>query len=205
MHTARFPGVILAGGAATRMGGGDKPLISLQNKPILTWIIDRVGPQLAELAINANGNPKRFEAYPYPVLPDQVADLGPMAGILAAMVWGKQIMPHSTHVLIVPGDTPFLPLGLVDRLSASAPAHPLAISTAKSGNRLHPTIALWPLAAQSEVAGQLRAGNGQRVLDWLDQLGSVPVEWPIVPYDPFFNINTPENRTEGERIAKNFF
>lgn len=201
MLLARFPAVILAGGAASRMGGGDKPLALLQTKPILEWIIDRLRSQISKLAISANGDPTRFSGFPFPILPDHVPGLGPMAGILAAIVWARQVMPDATHVLTVPGDTPFLPLDLVDRLSASLPDHAFTMSAAMSGDRLHPTAALWPLAAQDSISQKLRAGDGQRVLNWFDELGGLSVQWSTVPYDPFFNVNSPNDKDEAERIA----
>ena len=72
-------GVILAGGLATRMGGGDKGLLPLGDSTILGHVIDRLAPQVAGLALNANGDPARFAALGLPVIADSIAGFaGPL-------------------------------------------------------------------------------------------------------------------------------
>lgn len=67
-------GVILAGGQATRMGGGDKGLLALGDGVILDHVLARLGPQVGAVALNANGAPDRFAGFGLPVLPDPIAD-----------------------------------------------------------------------------------------------------------------------------------
>lgn len=200
MRANLFPAIVLAGGSARRMGGGDKPLVAVQGRPILDWIVARVQPQVTALAISANGDPSRFARYPFDILPDHAPELGPMAGILAGMVWAERTQPEATHILTVSGDTPFLPSDLVERLAAALPDQAISMTTAKSGGRLHPAVSLWPIAARGDIQTRLGAGNGKRVMEWTDRLNAVPVGWPVEPHDPFFNVNTPGDLIEAERI-----
>jgi len=194
--------VILAGGAARRMGGGDKPLRLLKGKPILDWIVARIRPQVRFLAISANGDPERFSAYKLPVLPDRLPDLGPMAGILAAMEWAYETNPTASHILTLSGDTPFLPSDLIERLSRPAFDNASDIVAAASAGQIHPTIALWPMAARTNIKKALNENKGRRVSDWLSILNHQSVAWDHLPFDPFLNVNTPDDLQEAEKIAR---
>jgi molybdopterin-guanine dinucleotide biosynthesis protein A, proteobacterial len=176
--------VILAGGRATRMGGGDKPLISLRGKPLLDHVIARIDPQVEAMAISANGDAARFAAYGLPVLPDATGDYpGPLAGIVAGMDWAAA--KGFTHLLSVPGDTPFLPADLVIRLAR----HPFAMP--ESQGRKHPVVALWPVMLRDGVRKALAAGE-RRVGRVAADFGARTVRFDG-PEDPFFNVNTPED------------
>jgi molybdopterin-guanine dinucleotide biosynthesis protein A len=194
-----YSAVILAGGAARRLGGGDKPLRTLGGKPILQWIIERIQPQVQFLAISANGDPSRFSTYALPILPDQSPDLGPMSGILASLEWTKRTTPNASHVLTLSGDTPFIPLDLVHRLSSAPDIGASDIITASSAGHPHPTIAFWPVSAIEPIKNALSEHKNRRVLDWLSIFTAHAVEWDTQPIDPFFNINTPDDLEEAER------
>ena len=194
----RPPALILAGGLATRMGGGDKPLLMLRGQPLLRHVIDRLAPQAGLLALSANGDPERFAAFALPVLADAVLDregrqIGPLAGILAGLAW---IAPQTPYLLSVAGDTPFLPLDLAARLlTAAAPERP---ALACSGGRQHPTAALWPLALADDLRAYVQGGE-RRLMPWFARHSAAPVEWPTLPVDPFLNINRPEDLRDAER------
>jgi len=177
------------------MGGGDKPLRRLGGRPLLAHVLDRIGPQCAGLAINANGDAARFAGYGLPVWPDSVPGRpGPLAGILAAL----EASP-APLVLTVPGDAPFLPLDLVARLHAARRASGCAIACAASGGRVHPPVALWPVA----LAGALRAAlaEGMREVGrFAEAMGVARVDWPATPRDPFFNVNTPQDLALAETL-----
>ncbi|MFL1463345.1 molybdenum cofactor guanylyltransferase MobA [Roseococcus sp. DSY-14] len=190
-------GVVLAGGLARRMGGGDKPLRELGGRPILAHVLERLAPQVAGVAINANGDAARFAAFGLPVWPDTLPDHpGPLAGILAAM----ENSPCE-WVVTVPGDGPFLPADLVARLHAARDEAGTPLACAASGGWAHPPIALWPRA----LAGALRAAvqRGERKIDrWTATLGCAQAPWPVQPLDPFFNANTPEELAEAEALLQ---
>lgn len=182
-----LPGVILAGGRATRMGGGDKGLLSLGDGPMLAHVITRLAPQVGPLALNANGDPARFAAFGLPVLADEVAGFpGPLAGILAAMDWAAA--QGAEQVLTAAADTPFLPLDLAVRLrAAKAP-----VALAKTASGLHPTFGLWPVALRASLADAIASGT-RKVAAWALGEGAVAVRFDDTPLDPFFNINTPQD------------
>ena len=195
---AGLSAVVLAGGLARRMGGGDKPLVSLGGRPLLRHILERIGPQVSGIALNANDDPARYRSYALPILPDSVAGRpGPLAGILAALDWAAaQAQPD---VLTVPGDTPFLPVDLMARLAAAVAAGaPAAI--ASSGGRRHPIAGLWPTAAREDLRRAVTEEGLRRVEDWVVRLGAVTVDFAIDPVDPFFNLNTPEDVIVAERL-----
>src|SRR4249920_65280 len=115
--TGKPLGVVLAGGLARRMGGGDKARLRIGDRTILERVLARLKPQCAALILTANGDPTRFADTGLAVVPDSVPDFaGPLAGILAALDWAAAHAPGLAEIVSVPGDCPFLPRDLVARL-----------------------------------------------------------------------------------------
>jgi molybdopterin-guanine dinucleotide biosynthesis protein A len=203
----RIAGVALAGGMSRRMfrdqGQGDKGLLALGSATMLGHVIRRLAPQVDMIALNANGDPKRFDEFQLPVLPDTVeGGVGPLAGVLSGLLWAAT--HGATHIATVSGDAPFIPLDLVARLSAAVAPGTTAIAIARSGGELHPVIGLWPVALADDLDACLRKGI-RKVLAWTDRHGTVPVDFPMIetgegPLDPFFNANTPEDLAEARRL-----
>ena len=193
--------VILAGGRATRMGGGDKPLRSLQNVPILAHVIARVARSGHQLVINANGDPSRFAPFGLPVIADAMSDFpGPLAGILAGLDWAAA-QGHTTDVMSVPGDCPFIPHDLAERLDAVRKSAGLPLACAGSGGWTHPVIGLWPLTLREALREAL--ASGERKIDrFTGRFGCATAEWLSLPHDPFFNVNTPEDLLEAEAMLQ---
>ncbi|MEL6520322.1 MAG: molybdenum cofactor guanylyltransferase MobA [Pseudomonadota bacterium] len=191
---SRVLGVILAGGQATRMGGGDKGLLDLGGQTMLARVITRLSPQVDDMVLNANGDPARFAAYSLPVVPDSIADFpGPLAGVLAGMDHAAE--RSINHVLTVAADTPFFPLDLRARL-AEDPAT-IRLAATREGDRTyrHPTFGLWPTALREDLRQALKDGLRKVVL-WTDRHGTGQV---LFPEDAFFNVNTPEDLAEAQR------
>jgi molybdenum cofactor guanylyltransferase len=192
-------GVILAGGLARRMGGGDKPLRHLAGKPILAHVMERIRPQVARLILNANGDPARFASWGLPVVADPMPDFpGPLAGVLAGMRWAAANAPEAADILTIPGDTPFLPRDLVERLVAGRSQQPIAC--ARSGDRIHPVIALWPVRLADDLAQALTSGT-RKILAWAEGHGLASVVFDTRPVDPFFNVNHPEDLAAAAQFA----
>ena len=195
-------GVILAGGQATRMGGGDKGLRSVAGKPLLAHVIDRLGPQVAGMALNANGDPARFDMFALPVIPDSLPDWpGPLAGVLAGMDWAEA--QGAEAVVSVAADTPFFPHDLIARLQAAAGPSGLALAGSRMEGKLwrHPTFGLWPVALRDDLRSALQGGLRKVVL-WTDAHGAGCAEFASDPFDPFFNINTPEDIGTAEELVR---
>ena len=198
-----IPAVILAGGLARRMGGGDKTLREVAGETILSRVIARLTPQATPIALNANGDPARFAALGLPVLPDSIADYpGPLAGVLAGLDWAASL--GATHVLSVAADTPFFPADLASRLTgAVSDDTPIALAATREGDRTirHPTFGLWPTALRDDLRAALTDGLRKVVL-WTDEHGAATVVFDTDPVDPFFNINTPEDLARAEALAQ---
>ena len=135
--------IVLAGGRARRLGGVDKGLIAVAGEPILARLAQRVGPQCAGLALNANGDPARFAAIGLPVIDDDIGGFaGPLAGVLAGMDYVAANFPDTPLIVTVPGDTPFIPRDLVARLEqAGAQA---CADTAMSARLARPPVPAAP-------------------------------------------------------------
>lgn len=193
-------GVVLAGGLARRMGGGDKPLRLLGGKPMLDHALGRLSPQVAAVVINANGDPDRFAGYGLPVVADGLADYpGPLAGILAALDWAAAQRPDLPWLVSVPGDSPFIPLDLVARLHAAREAAGVPLACARSAEQTHPPVGLWPVALREDLRTALT--SGERKIDrWTARHGCAHADWPDRPVDPFFNANAPEDLEAAERL-----
>jgi molybdopterin-guanine dinucleotide biosynthesis protein A len=194
-------GVILAGGLARRMGGGDKPLRLLAGRPIIGHVIARLRPQLSGLAINANGDPGRLAGFGLPVVEDTIpGHQGPLAGILAGLLWVRKACPGATHLLTMPGDTPFLPADLVARLDRARVRAGAQIAQAESGGKLHPVVSLWAVELVEPLGLALDAGV-RRVRAFQEGFPVVVESFAVDGGDPFHNVNTPEDLAEAERLA----
>ena len=195
-------GLILAGGQARRMGGGDKPLMRLGGRTLLDRVVERLGPQCgAGLALSANGDPGRFQGFPGPILPDTVPGLpGPLAGLLAGLDFAAEHRPEVTHVLSAPGDAPFLPDDLAARLRQALDG--AAITLATSGGRQHYTVALWPVGLRADLRRALVERDERRVGVFIARHGAALVDWPAGRIDPFLNVNTPEDLAAAERSLR---
>ena len=189
-------GVILAGGLATRMGGGDKGLLALGRGTLLDHVIDRLEPQVAGLALNANGDAARFDRFRLPVLPDSIEGYaGPLAGVLAGLDWAAE--QGADTIVTAAADTPFFPPDLVPQLLLAAEGmdHPLALAATpdpKRGIARHPTFGLWPAALREDLRAALQGGL-RKVVMWTDRHNGRQALFPVGTIDPFFNVNTPED------------
>lgn len=193
-------GVVLAGGLARRMGGGDKPLRLLAGRPMLMHVLERLAPQVAAAVINANGDPARFAAFGLPVVPDGVEGYaGPLAGVLAALDFAAERRRDCAWIVSVPGDSPLIPRDLVARLHAARAAAGVPLACARSGGFAHPPIGLWPVALREELRAALLAGE-RKIDRWTARHGCAEAEWPTAPFDPFFNANTPEELEQVEAL-----
>jgi molybdopterin-guanine dinucleotide biosynthesis protein A len=193
-------GVVLAGGLARRMGGGDKPLRLLGGRPMLDHVLARFAPQVASMVLNANGDPARFAAHGLPVVPDGLPDHpGPLAGILAALDWAAQHRPGAAWVVSVPGDSPFIPADLVARLHAARAAAAVPLACARSGGQAHPPVGLWPVALRADLRAALLAGE-RKIDRWTARHGCAHADWADTPVDPFFNANAPEDLAAAEAL-----
>lgn len=198
-------GVLLAGGLARRMGGGDKPLRSVGGVTLLDRAVARIGPQCDGLIVNANGDPARFAGLGLPVVADTVEGFaGPLAGILAALEWMAAQRPGTDWLVSIPTDSPFLPSDLVPHLHAARRAAGTALACARSGDQTHPVVGLWPVSLAADLRHALVVEDMRKIDRWTARHGIAAAAWPTLPYDPFFNANRPEDLAEAETILARF-
>lgn len=196
------PAVILAGGLARRIGGGDKPMREIGGQTILNRVIARLTSQCSGLILNANGDPVRFSGFGLPVVADSVADFpGPLAGILAALDWAAEQRSGLRWIVSAPGDCPFLPRDLVARLHEARDRQDAELAVAVSGGRTHPVIGLWNVTLRDELRQALTSEGIRKVDRWTARYRLAAVSWPTAPFDPFFNVNTTDDLAEAERLA----
>ncbi|MEA2942767.1 MAG: molybdenum cofactor guanylyltransferase [Bradyrhizobium sp.] len=196
------PGVLLAGGLARRMGGGDKPMRTIGGRTILDRVIARLAPQCDGLILNANGDPARFVAFCLPVVADTVQDFrGPLAGILAALDWTAANRPDVGWILSAAADCPFLPRDLVARLQHARIEQDAQLAVAASDGQSHPVIGLWSVALREELRHALVKEDIRKIDRWTARYRLATVTWPATPLDPFFNANTMDDIAEAERLA----
>lgn len=194
-------GVILAGGLSTRMGGGDKSLMALAGQPLIKHVLDRLAPQVGESIINANGDATRFADFGVPVVPDSIAGFaGPLAGILAGMDYAHN--QGHTHVVTAAADTPFFPLQLTHWLFEGRYSINIAkTASAIDRHNMHPTFGLWDVALREDLRTALN-GDMRKVMAFVKQYPWRSVEWVVDGYDPFFNVNTPQDMEQAELIFR---
>ncbi len=192
MKSGRIAGLVLAGGLARRMGGGDKPLLEVAGRPMLVRVIAALG--VAPIAISANGDPARFAAFGLPVLSDGAFQgEGPLAGLLAGLQWAASL--GMTGLLTAPGDTPFLPAGLAERLQP-------APCCAASAGKQHYLVAVWPVSCANTLHSVLSTSGSRRVGDFAARIGMRYVDFPVPNGDPFANVNTQDELVRARSVVR---
>ena len=195
-------GLVLAGGLARRMGGGDKALIRIGNETILSRTLSRLRPQVSGVVLNANGDPARFASFGLPVVADSVPDFaGPLAGVLAGLDWIAANRPETEWMVSVPGDCPFLPRDLVARLHAARIAEGKPLACAHSGDWRHPVVGLWQVSLRENLRHAITGEDLRKIEVWTARHGIALADWPTEPVDPFFNVNTPEDVEMATKLA----
>jgi molybdenum cofactor guanylyltransferase len=194
-------GIVLMGGLSRRMGGGDKGLRDLGGMSLLARVVAAMRPQCESLVLNANGDPARLGEFGFPIVADDVQGFpGPLAGILASLDWIAAHFPDVEYAVSVPADTPFLPDDLAARLMESREKHNALAACARSGGWTHPLVALWPVAIRQDLRHALVKEDRRKVDDFLRGYPYTVVDWPMEPFDPFFNVNEPGDLAAAETI-----
>ncbi|SLN69715.1 Molybdenum cofactor guanylyltransferase [Oceanibacterium hippocampi] len=197
----RILGLLLAGGQARRMGGGDKCLRPLGGRTLLDHVIARARPQVDDLIINANGDPARFARWRMPVAADVVEGFaGPLAGILTGLDWAARATSSFDYVLSLPTDAPLIPADLADGLLAGLRSEAAELACAASDGRSHPVIGLWPVALREALRRAMTEEDIRKIDRWTARYRLATVDWPSEPFDPFFNANRPADLEEAGRL-----
>lgn len=191
-----IPAVILVGGVGRRMGGVDKPLMLLAGRPLLSYVIEALAPQTPYIALATRADPEPYRSFDLPLLPDRIADQGPLTGLRSALEWAKTTGPDRSHVALLAGDTPFIPSDLFTRLGAARSQQNACIFAVSKG-QIHFSIGLWPLLTHAMLEAHDGPKDDRSLRGLAHHIGYETAEW-IDEADPFFNINTPDDLAVAE-------
>ena len=201
-QSSKIGGVILAAGRARRMGDlgrGDKATVNLAGKTLLQHVCERARPQVDKLVINTHHNGKHFAALHDGIVPDRLTGfLGPLAGLHTAMHHFARDCELLASFAV---DTPFVPLDFVASARAVMLTHNASIVQARCQERIHPTIALWSIQLLPSLEDALMNGI-RKIDDWSSQHPTAYVEYDPQPFDPFFNINSPNDLKKAQEYIK---
>ena len=199
----KVAGVLLAGGRARRMGGGDKCLRPLGDRAVLQHVIDRARPQVSVLMLNANGDAARFSRFGLPVVNDVIEGFaGPLAGILTGLEWTRARAPECPWLASFATDAPFFPTDMVPRLLAAAKEQKAVMACAASNGRSHPVFGLWPANLVEDLRHALELEGVHKIDAWTARYRLATVKFAADPHDPFLNINRPEDLLAAERLLQ---
>lgn len=195
-------GVILAGGLARRMGGQDKGLLQLGGKPILEHVIKRLEPQVDAVILNSNSSDATVTAYGLPIVPDIIPDrAGPLAGVLSGMEWVRANRPAARWIVTAAVDTPFFPMNLVSALLRSIAEQNAELACAASNDRHHPVFGMWPVRLTAELRHAVTHEGIRKVDAWTSRYRLATADFTKPGYDPFFNVNRPEDLEKAGKLA----
>ena len=203
INSNQLLGVILAGGLSRRMDGDEKSLMPLGSKSLITHVVSRLNTQLSEILLNANGDATRFDFLNLPIQADTVEGFaGPLAGVLAGMNWAIQHRPDMTHIITVASDTPFFPEEYVISMLQEANEKQAHIALAGSNDRHHPVFGLWPISLHDELQKFLIDEGNRKVMLFVERYANCRVDFQANEVDPFFNVNTPEDLAQANRLLE---
>lgn len=195
-------GAILAGGQARRLGARGKSRLELGGRPLISHVLDRIRGQVSRTVVNA---PEEFRDLGLSVVPD-LSDggrvetfAGPLVGILSVLEWAAREGGFG-WVATFPTDTPFLPLDFTARALQAVTGAGAELACAASGDRVHPVIGLWPVGLAPALRRAVVDEGLRRADGVLERFRAARISYPATPIDPFFNVNTPDDLAEAERI-----
>lgn len=187
--------LVLAGGRGSRLGASvPKPLVRLAGRTLLERVLAAIPDGIGPIILNANEG-DGFEAFGLTVLPDvRPGFAGPLAGIETAARSGLLEAAATTHLLVLPGDTPFLTHEVLDPLIVAPGPLP---QVARYEGHLQPAVALWPLSRLAGLSAFLDEPRKHAIRSYLDRTGFAAID--LEGDDPFFNVNTPMDLDAAER------
>lgn len=184
--------IVLCGGTGSRLGAADKTLVPVLDRPLVSYAIDGLAPQVGQVVLSCGRDPLPYAALGYSVVADARPDEGPLGGVASALE-----TVDSDWILVHPGDMPFPDRGLVARLGPTADARGLAVP--RTGRQRQHLVLLLSRAMAAQLAAFYDSG-GRAIRLWLDEYDVEGVDMSDVA-DSFFNVNTPADLAAAEERA----
>ncbi len=204
MNANNVCAIILTGGLSKRMGGENKTFKKFNNRIIFDRILNKVESQVGKIIISSNGDKNLFNSYKIVVVADILKGfLGPLAGIHSGFKWLIDNEIKCEWLATIPGDTPFIPDDLIEKLIEKANLGNHKIIIAKSFGKIHPTVGLWHISLYKNLEENIIKGK-RKILDWASNHSLKYLEFKGFKYDPFFNINYKEDIKKAEEIENNY-
>ena len=198
-------GVILAGGLSRRMGGKNKFLKKINNNVIIDLIIERAKKQVDKLIINVNNEIPYLSKFNLSIIPDIVKGYkGPLAGVLSGMSWAKKQSKNIDYIATFACDAPFFPKNLVQNLLSEIKNDNLDIIIPKYNGQKHPVFGIWSVDLIDSLKKYIVEDDLQKVDTWIIKHKFKILDFKNLKYDPFFNINTPEELSKANIISLKF-
>lgn len=199
--TEKVGGIVLAGGQARRMGGGDKASKTLAGAWLIEHVIARVRPQVQPLILNSNAPSEVMGDFGLPIVTDAIGDFsGPLAGILTGMEWMRDHAPTVRYMASFPVDAPFLPEDLVHRMFSATLHEGADLACAMSAGRTHPVIGLWRVSLAHDLRRAMEDEDMRKIDAWTARYKVAHLAFSTDPIDPFFNVNNQDDLAEAERF-----
>lgn len=187
MNSLSIAGTVLAGGRSSRMGARNKALAPLAGKPLIQHVIDRVGPQVAALALSVETPTARLERFGLPQLPDPApGHCGPLGGLLAAL---RHFSGGHEWLLLAPCDAPFLPPDLAATLQARAVEGAVPCALVVYEGEPQPTFSIWHRSLLTDLEQVVGQGKMAGFKAFIRTIPAAECHWPVAHPPPFFNIN----------------
>ena len=194
-------GIILAGGLSRRMGE-NKSEKKFIKKSLIEIVVQRASKQVDFLGINSNMSLSYFKNTDIETFPDSLTgNLGPLAGVLSAIKWAKK-KKDIEWIVTFPVDCPFFPETLVSKLLKHSKNVDIVI--AESNSRKHSVFSLWKTNIENYLEKQILLGV-RKIDDFTKKLKTRVVNFSVIGYDPFFNINNIDDFEIAKKIYINNF
>ena len=191
MNAEDVTGIVFCGGSGRRLGGVEKPLIEVAGRPLLAWVLERLGKQVATVVLSgADGS--AYARFGYEMVPDRAPGEGPLSGLATAVE-----VTTTDWIFTCPGDTPYLVENLVELLAPDAERAGVAVP--HDGNRRQ-NLFLLMRRDRAESLVRFFEQGGRAVHRWLDQNGIGVTDLSAIA-GSFFNVNTPDDLEAWRRRA----
>ncbi len=191
--------VIQAGGQSTRMGE-DKALKPFLGRPLIQRVIDRINPIADEILVTTN-RPEDYAFLNLRLIADLIPNRGALGGLYTALASAT-----GDQVAVVACDMPFVSSTLIETASRLMVEEEADVVIAESSEGMEPLHAVYRRMTCVPAIEEAIAADKWKVISWFPQV-KVRVLKPdeIKALDPsglcFWNLNTPEEFAEAERVS----